>query len=215
LQEWQETTGFRGLDFNQLPAKCPQVRITSAECGLRLTKKYFRIVEFIPIIAFGWVVRLTNENAVNWKLAFIVGACIALLERSLLVAKRLPLDRLLLGVDMFLVVGGAGFLFNITFILLLYERLMQATLFAFVLVVGILTTFLTERGFLGIRHHERSQVLSYSLYLIGAGVVAFLVSFAFRGNYLLAGVIPFTGMIVAKSILAKRLRKPELNKPNR
>lgn len=171
-----------------------------------MSKKYLNIIEFIPIVAFGLVVRLTSENGVNWKLAFIVGACFAVFEKTLLVAKRFPLDRLLLGVDMFLIVGGVGFLFNIPLILDVYERLIQATLFAFLLAVGILTTFLTERGFVGIKHHERGRVVIYSLYLLGAGVVAFLVSLAFRGNYLLAGILPFTGMIVANRMLIKKLR---------
>jgi hypothetical protein len=178
-----------------------------------LNNKYLNIIEFIPISAFGFIVRLTSENGVNWKLAFSIGACLAVIEKTLLMAKWFPLDRLFLGVDLFLIVGGVGFLFNILLILDIYERLMQATLFAFLLAVGILTTFLTERGFVGYKHHERVRVLIYSLYLLGAGVVAFLVSLAFRGNYLLAGILPFAGMIVVNRMLAKRLRDTS-NKPH-
>lgn len=120
-----------------------------------MNKKYITIIEFIPIVAFGLVVRLTSENGVNWKLAFIIGAFFAVFEKALLVAKRFPLDRLLLGVDVFLIIGGVGFLFNISLILNTYDRLIQATLFASLLAIGLLTTFLTERGFVGIKHHER------------------------------------------------------------
>ncbi len=177
-----------------------------------MNKKYITIIEFIPIVAFGLVVRLTSENGVNWKLAFIIGAFFAVFEKALLVAKRFPLDRLLLGVDVFLIIGGVGFLFNISPILNTYDRLIQATLFVSLLAVGVLTTFLTERGFVGIKHHERGRVIIYSLYLLGAGVVAFLVSMAFRGNYLLAGILPITCMIIVNKVLAKRLSEPELKR---
>jgi len=179
-----------------------------------LNHKYLNIIEFIPISAFGFVVRLTSENGVNWKLAFIIGACFAVIEKGLLMVKRFPLDRILLGTDIFLIIGGAGYLFNIQLVLNIYISLFHATLFASLLIIGLLTTFLTERGFIGTKHHERGLVIIYSLYLLGAGVVVFLVSLAFRGNYFLAGILPFTGIIVINRILAKRLRESELNNSN-
>ena len=131
-------------------------------------KLLLNVIEFIPISAFVYVVRQTDENGVNWELAFILGACLAVIEKALLVAKRLPLNRISMGADVFLIIGGAGFMFNISFILNIYGSLFQATLFAALLAVGIFTTFLTERGFVGIKHHNRSRVIHYSIYMIGA-----------------------------------------------
>jgi hypothetical protein len=173
-------------------------------------KLLLNVIEFIPISAFVYVVRQTDENGVNWKLAFILGACLAVIEKAFLVAKRLPLDRISMGADLFLIIGGVGFMFNISLILNIYGSLFQATLFAALLAVGIFTTFLTERGFVGIKHHDR-VVLHYSIYLIGAVVVAFLVSFIFRGNVLLAWILPFTGMMIINWILTKKLRNPDVN----
>jgi hypothetical protein len=170
-----------------------------------LNSKYLKIVEFIPISAFGIVVRLTSENGVNWKLAFIIGGCLAVIEKSLLFANRFPLDRILLGTDVFLIIGGLGYLFSLQLILNIYLSLFHATLFASLLIVGVLTTFFTERGFIGVNHHQRYQVLLFSLFLLGAGVAAFLVSYIFRGDYMLAGVLPFTGMLVVNWILAKKM----------
>ena len=176
-----------------------------------LKTKLLNIIEFIPIGVFGLVVRLTSENGVNWKLAFIIGGCFAVIEKALLMVKRFPFDRILLGTDVFLIIGGLGYLFNIQFILNIYLFLFHATFFASLLIIGVLTTFLTERGFIGVKHHQRNRVIIFSLYFLGAGVVAFLVSFAFRGNYMLAGVLPFTGMLAINWILAKRLHKNKSN----
>jgi hypothetical protein len=44
-----------------------------------------------------------------------------------------------------------------------YDRLIQATLFASLLVVGVLTTFLTERGFVEILKIGYLQHILWSL----------------------------------------------------
>jgi hypothetical protein len=176
-----------------------------------LNIKYLNIIEFIPISVFGLIVRLTSENGVNWKLAFIFGGCFAVIEKAILVAKRFPLNRILLGTDVFLIIGGLGYLFNIQLILNVYLFLFQATLFASLLIIGVLTTFITERGFIGVKHHQRNRIIIFSLYLLGAGVVAFLVSFTFRGNYMLAGVLPFSGMLAISWILNKRSHQNKSN----
>jgi branched-subunit amino acid transport protein AzlD len=178
---------------------------------VNLNAKFLNLIEFIPISAFGIIVRLTSENGVNWKLAFIIGGCFAVISKALFLVKRFPLDRLLLGTDVFLVFGGLGYLFNIQLILNVYLFLFHATFFASLLIIGVLTTFLTERGFIGVKHHQRNRVITFSLYLFGAGVVAFLVSFAFRGDYMLAGVLPFTGILAINWILAKRLHNNTSN----
>jgi hypothetical protein len=172
-----------------------------------LNNKYLKLVEFVPIAAFGVAMRLTSENGPNWKLAFIVGACLALLEKALLLSKRIFFDRLLLGADAFLIIGGAGFLFNIHFVLHIYGSLLHASLFASLLAVGVLTTFFTRGGFVGVKHQDRHCVVIYSFYLLGAGAAAFLISFAFRGNDLLAGAMPLTGVAIVSRILVKRLRE--------
>ena len=174
-------------------------------------KLLINVIEFIPISAFVYVVRLTDENGVNWKLAFILGACLAVIEKAFLMAKKLPLDRISIGADVFLTVGGIAYIFKIPLILYIYGLLYQATVFAALLAVGIFTTFLSERGFVGVKHHERSRVIHYSMYLLGAGVVAFLISFVFRGNVFLAWILPFTGLVVINWILTKKLRKSVQN----
>jgi len=170
-----------------------------------LNTKYLKFIEFIPISAFGIVVRLTSENGVDWKLAFIIGGCFAVIEKSLLLANRFPLDRILLGTDVFLIIGGLGYLFSLQFILNIYLFLFQATLFASLLIVGVLTTIFTERGFIGVKHHQRDRVILFSLFLLGTGAAAFLLSYIFRGDYMLAGVLPFTGMLAVNWILTKKL----------
>ena len=172
-------------------------------------KILINVIEFIPISAFVYVVRLTDENGVNWKLAFVLGACLAVIEKAFLMAKRLPLDRISIGADVFLIVGGIAYLFKIHLILNIYGLLYQATLFAALLAVGIFTTILSERGFVGIKHHERRRVIHYSIFQLGAGVIAFLVSFTSRGDVFFAWILPFTGMVVINWILAKKLRKSQ------
>ncbi len=157
------------------------------------------------------VFRLTNENGTNWKLAFTFGACLAVLEKALLLAKGFPLDRLFIGVDAFLIIGGAGFLLNIRIVLYICGTLIQATLFASLVAVGILTTFLSGRGFVGVEHQDRRRVMVYSLYLLAVATAAFLVSLVFRGNNILAGALPFAGIVIVKRTLVKMVREPAVD----
>jgi branched-subunit amino acid transport protein AzlD len=179
-----------------------------------LKNKLLKVIEFIPISAFGFIVSSTGEAGVNWKLAFIAGGCLAVIEKAFLLTKKFPLSRIFLAMDIFLIVGGTGFLLNITFILHIYGSLFQSTPFAVLIAVGIFTTFFSERGFVGIEHKERNRVLRYSIYQLGAAVLAFLVSFAFRGSVLFAWILPFAGMVIISSILTRRLRKNGLNNSN-
>ena len=51
-----------------------------------------------------YVVRLADDNEVNWSLAFILGACLAVIEKAFLMTKREPLDRTSTGADVFLII---------------------------------------------------------------------------------------------------------------
>ena len=176
--------------------------------------KLLKVVEFIPISVFGLIVSSTRETGVNWKWAFIVGACLAVIEKVFLMTKKYPLGRIFLGMDIFLIVGGVGFLLNIPLIMYIYGSLFQATPFAILLAVGFFTTFFTERGFVGIEHNEKRRVILYSTSQLGAAALAFLVSFTFRGNVFFAWILPFAGMVIINWILAKRSRETGLKDSN-
>jgi hypothetical protein len=174
-----------------------------------MAHKLFLFVQFIPLSVFLAIIRWSDGTGPNWKLAFIIGGCIAVIESILLFIRKIAFDRFIMAVNLFLFVGGMGFLFRIYPILNLYRHLMQSALFAALLLVGFVTTFFSVYGFIGVKHPNKQIVRSRSIYLLIASLFAFVISILFRGNMLLAGILPFIGLLIVGKVLCKKLNSLE------
>lgn len=126
--------------------------------------------------------------------AFQWGAALAVAELMLLVAwRRGPVNRLIIGANVWLILGGlAGFTQQWWF-LRLYERLGESSLFATMFVVGLATTAGTPSGFVGTAG-ARPRVMLASVALLVAVGAAFVVAQANQGNTKIAAVLPVIGL---------------------
>lgn len=176
-----------------------------------MTHKLFLMVQFIPLSIFLAIIRWSDEGSPNWELAFIVGGSIAVIESILLSTRKIAFNRFIMAANLFLFVGGVGFLFRIYPILSLYKHLMQSALFAALILVGLVTTFFSIYGFIGVDHPDKRLIRSRSIYLLIASLVAFVLSLIFRGNMLLAGILPFIGLLIVGKILCMKLNGFENN----
>lgn len=161
-------------------------------------------MQYLPLTAFVIVAQLCGQDSPAWPQAFRVGAILAVAETLLLISRRRILNRLLLGVNLFLVLGGIGFGFEWMPILDGYWELREATLPACILAVGMVTTVLSSRGFIEINSPHRLRVIAYSVALLGIAALCFAVSLKFRGNLLLSGALPVLILIVARKGLRRR-----------
>ena len=80
---------------------------------------------------------------------------------------------------------------------------MQAMLPIWLLVIGCITTVFTEAGFIGVSSANKEKVLRYSLYLLLFAMLAAFFAFSFRGNMIIAGILPF----VLLKTLQEKFRK--------
>ena len=87
-----------------------------------MARKLLFLVQYIPLSAFLAIVRWSDQTGPNWKLAFVIGGCIALIELFFLLINTKVIDRFIMAINIFLFVGGLGFLFDIHPILNLYDR---------------------------------------------------------------------------------------------
>ena len=172
-----------------------------------MARKLFLLVQFVPLSVFLAIIRWSDEPGPNWKFAFIAGGCIAVIESILLSVAKNVFNRFILAVNLFLIVGAVGFLFKIHFILSLYKNLMHSTLFASFLFVGLVTTFFSAYGFIGVKHSNKHIVRSRSIFLLIASLVAFILSMLFRGNMLLAGILPFVGLLLINKLLCLKKKR--------
>lgn len=170
-----------------------------------MSRKLFILIQFVPLSAFLVIIRWSDDSDPNWKLAFIIGGCIAVIESFLLSLNKNEFNRFILAVNLFLFLGGVGFLFDIYPVLILYKNLMQSALFASLFLVGLVTTFFSAHGFIGVDHPNKKLVRNRSLFLLIATIFAFVLSLFFRGNMLLAGILPFLGLLLAGKISCPKL----------
>jgi hypothetical protein len=142
-----------------------------------------------------------------WKGAFLIGGVLAVIETWILFSKGIRVNRLTLGANLFLTTGALAFLLHLSWILYLYGQLMESTLFAWVIFVGVATTLFSSRGFLGVSHPDPRMVRLYSSFFLGVAVMAFFMSLLFHGNFILGGAIPFLALAISGRMITTQLTR--------
>lgn len=166
------------------------------------------LLQFFPLSCFLLVAfRRGAPNLEDWLLAFMVGGAIAVLQVALTLAfsRGRPLNRMLLGVNAYLTVGGFSALANQLWILQSLNDLRESGLFLCILAVGVVTTFGSRAGFVGQADRaDGSKAKRDSLVLLALAIVATIPSFLFRGHLLVSAVIPLTLLTIANRWLRNR-----------
>ena len=146
-----------------------------------------------------------TPTVARWEQAFKLGAILAALEIAILYARKPPMNRLILGGNIWLLVGGLAFVFGQEKFLRMYESMGEASVFAAILCVGIIATLYSKNGFVGVQA-SRNKVLTYSAYLLIATATAFVTAIVFKGNIKIAGVLPLTALAFFHRYLRHVLR---------
>lgn len=166
------------------------------------------LLQFFPLSCFLLVAfRHGTPNLEDWLIAFMVGGAIAVLQvaLTLVFARGRPLNRMLLGVNAYLTVGGFSALTNQLWILQSLNDLRESGLFLCILAVGVITTFGSRAGFVGQADSaDRTKTKRDSLVLLALTIVATIPSFLFRGHLLVSAVVPLTLLTIANRWLRNR-----------
>lgn len=141
----------------------------------------------------------TNER---WVFSFKLGACLAALELLILTRRAAPINRLILGANIWLLVGGLAAFLQQWWLLRAYERFGEASLFAAMLAVGIVATVAMPGGFVAASGPPR-KVLIASSALLASVAVALAFAVAFQGNVKVTAVLP----VIALSWLNRALQR--------
>ena len=141
----------------------------------------------------------TDERMIS---AFKVGAAIAAVELAVLLGRSAPANRLIIGANLWLLVGGVAAVLEQWWLLKGYQKLGEAGLFIAMLTVGLATTALSPAGFVAATG-ERRRVLWSSAALVVAVLLALVGAIHFRGDVKLAAVRP----VILLSWLNRLLRR--------
>ncbi|KNZ33697.1 MAG: hypothetical protein AD742_04470 [Methylibium sp. NZG] len=169
------------------------------------------MVEYlVGFIALAWFAYLafgrgpsTDESFV---FAFKASSLLAAVELGLLLARKAPANRLIIGANLWLIAGGAAAFLEQWWWLRLYQQFGEASLFLGILIVGVAFTLSSPAGFVG-KAGADSAVKRASLVLLAAVGCALVLAVLFRGNVKVAAVVPVIALSWLNRLL--RLRLPE------
>lgn len=182
--------------------------MTGKPTASRLVGLATHLLQFLPLSGFLLVAfRHGAPGLEDWLIAFMAGGAIAVLQvlLTLAFARGRPLNRMLLGANAYLVVGGFSALTNQLWILQSLNDLRESGLFLCIFAVGVITTFGSRAGFVGQEHGaDRSKTRRDSLLLLAMAIAATIPSFLFRGHLVVSAVVPLTLLTIANRWLRNR-----------
>ena len=129
----------------------------------------------------------------RWLVAFKLGSVVGILEFVYLWFIARPANRLILGGNLWLCAGGLSAFFEQWWLLRLYEKFGEASLFSAILFVGITSTIISPSGFVG-EAGNKLAVRKASLVLLFFVVLALGLAVVNKGNPKVAAIFPIIGL---------------------
>lgn len=175
-------------------------------------------ISFVPLIVFMLYTRIRGLVSLDplaratgcstaWGEPFYAGAILAVIAIGFQWAAGLILDRLMLGANVFLLTAASLFLCNINPCLYFLGAYKGAFFIGCVLLVGIVTTFATKSGFVGVANAHPHAVRSHSLTLLAATAVAFVWAILTNSyGLLVSAIIPFIGLRILTGKLQQKMK---------
>ncbi|NJB68809.1 hypothetical protein GGQ74_002482 [Desulfobaculum xiamenense] len=156
-------------------------------------------MQLLPFMAFLFHIFSAGAGGTDWQLAFEWGGLAAVSVTAACLGLRLPVDRLLLGVNLYLASGAAAYAVQWFPMLGLYARLQAAGILAWVVAVGVADFLLLLRS-----KHADTCSQRRALRLLLTEFVALNWAFLFRDSHMLALVLPFATLAIMRMVLNRR-----------
>jgi len=171
------------------------------------------LLQFFPLTVFLNVAWLHGApQGADWLRGFVWGggAAAAQLAVNLRLARGQPLNRLILGANVYLMIGGVAALSRHASLLGLLDVLKETALFLSLLATGLATTGLSRAGLLamgaeslGVPTRDARVATGTMLTLMLAAVA---ISLRFQGQLLISAVLPMITLTLAYRWFRARLR---------
>ena len=141
----------------------------------------------------------SDERFVN---AFKISSIVAMVELAVLLTRPSIANRLIIGANIWLALGGAAAFLEQWWLLRVYQHFGEASLFAPIFAVGVVSIAVSPAGFIG-KVGTRAVVLQRSVLLLLAVSAALSIAVYYRGNVKYGAVFP----VIALSWLNRLLRQ--------
>lgn len=176
--------------------------------GARALGVLAEVVQFAPILTLASSFIVAGDvDLERAGTLFLVAAAEAIAITCGLIALRRPLNPVLLGTNLWLLLGAVAFGIPVDPLAGVLGRIRAAGLFACALAVGGLLTALSPGGYLGVQLLDRGAVLRGSGIVLALTAVALAWSWVFVDDIRLGGGLPFIALNVARRLIARRMTR--------
>lgn len=166
------------------------------------------VIQFAPILTLASTFVVSGEVDLGRAATlFVVAAAEAVVVTGVVLGLRARLNPVLLGTNLWLILGALGFGVPVEPLAELLGRLQATGLFACALAAGAVLTAASPAGYLGVDLPSRRTVLVGSLVLLGLTAAAVAWSSVFVDDVRLGGGLPFILLNVSRRVLGRQLAK--------
>lgn len=177
-----------------------------------MKKVLILLLNFLPLyvlmLCAFWNGAPSNQSWIN---AYKLGALVSTFQILFLLIQKKPLDRLMLGVNLYLIVGGGAAFLKKWSVLDFYSTYSESVVLIYIFFIGLVTTLFNSSGFFGIKNYRSEKIRFYSILLLFATGVFSIISYFFRGNFVIAGVIPILMISLLSLYFSKALEDKDIS----
>lgn len=162
-------------------------------------------IEMLPILAFVFYLKNMNPQSLqSWQALFMASGLASSTVIIFYLYRKWVFNRLLLGLNLYLIIGAFAFVFNQTWLYQTYESLQASGMLLSIAITGFVSITLTQRGFIGVLCANSKIVRIFSVYLWICALLAFVLSYCYKDSALLSETIPFFSLFFIQGILKQR-----------
>lgn len=117
-----------------------------------------KFIEIIPLLLFVIYIRIMDMSSLeSWFIPFMIGGSLSILISLYLVLTKSILNRITLGINLYLISGMVAVLLSQLWLMQLYYDLQATGMLFWVFVTGLIS-MLSQYGFIGLKNDNRAQL---------------------------------------------------------
>ena len=149
---------------------------------IRLYYHYLFVLFIWIVVDINPILKVNGDSIVGLSpiMISIICSIFSYLIIAIQIYRKEAINRLVLGLSLFVSVEVIASLTNMSSILYYYDNYPDSLAFAFIVGIGLLTTFCTKAGFVGALSDDKKTIRIASLKLLVVSVVGAIFSF-YRG----------------------------------
>lgn len=166
------------------------------------------LIESVSLTVFLLYIHLADmSQRADWLLPYLLASAAGVGAMVYMYWRGLILNRLFVGITLYFCSGLIGLLTGWDWLNQTYGELGAVAMLGWILLAGLIASFISPYGFLGVKTPGYFSVIGGSLLLLLAGLLATAASFSFMDNKLLGEWLPFIFLFSIRSLLLQLDKK--------